>query len=350
MNGLKLREIFVGAALMFGAAAVCWAAAGSGYHLLHTYKFGPAPGSKTEYFDYVTADSAARRVYLGRGTAVEVMNADTGENLGFITGFQRQHGVAVAPEFNRGFITDGGAGTITIFDLKTMKKESTVTAQPDADCMLYDPASKDAFSMNGDSNSSTAVNAETGQFIKNIPLGGSPEFAVPDGMGHVYVNLADKDQIAVVDTKALDVTSRWPTAPEGHPTALAIDAEHHRLFSAGRSPQMLAIIDTGSGKVIQTFPIAAGTDAARFDPETALIFVSTIAGEIDVFHEDSPDKYTALDPIKTEYGAKTMGLDTKTHELFADTADFSAPTESANGRGGRRTAQPGTFRVLVFGK
>jgi len=120
------------------------------------------------------------------------------------------------------------------------------------------------------------------------------------------------------------------------------------LFSAGRSPQMLAIIDTDSGKVIQTFPIAAGTDAARFDPETKLVFVSTIAGEIDVFHEDSPDKYTALAPIKSEYGAKTMGLDTKTHEIFADTADFSAPTE--NGHGGRRMAQLGTFRVLVFGK
>jgi YVTN family beta-propeller protein len=337
------------AAVLLGAAAVTWAASGD-YHLLKTYKFGPAPGSKTEYFDYVTVDSAAGRVYLGRGTAVEVMNAANGESLGFIAGFQRQHGVAVAPEFNRGFITDGDAGTITIFDLKTLKKVSTVNAQPDADCMLYDPASKDAFSMNGDSNSSTAVNAKTGKVLKNIPLGGSPEFAVADGRGHVFANLADKDQIAVIDTKTLAVTSRWPTAPEGHPTAMAIDTERHRLFSAGRNPQILDIIDADNGKVIQTFPVAAGTDAARFDPSTGLIFVSTIAGEINVFHEDSPDKYTALDQIKSEYGAKTMGLDTKTHELFSDTADFSAPTQPTNGRGGRRMAQLGTFRVLVFGK
>ncbi|MGH9572860.1 MAG: YncE family protein [Candidatus Acidiferrales bacterium] len=350
MKSSNLRVIFASAAILFGAVAVSWAAAGSGYHLLHTYKFGAALGSKTEYFDYVTVDSAARRVYLGRGTAVEVMNADTGESLGLIAGFQRQHGVAVAPEFNRGFITDGGAGTITIFDLKTLKKTGEVKAQPDADCMLYDPASKDAFSMNGDSNSSTTMSAKTGEFIKNIPLGGAPEFAVSDGAGHVYVNLADKDQIAMIDTKTLAVTSRWPTAPEGHPTALAIDAEHHRLFSAGRNPQVLAIINTENGKVIRTFPIAAGTDAARFDAETKLIFVSTIAGEIDVFHEDSPDKYTALDPIKSEYGAKTMGLDTKTHEIFADTADFSAATQPATGRGGRRMAQLGTFHVLVFGK
>ena len=341
--------ICVGAGAVLFGAAVTWAAS-SGYRLLKTYKFGPAPGSKTEYFDYVTVDSAAGRVYLGRGTAVEVMNAANGENLGLITGFQRQHGVAVAPEFDRGFITDGGAGTITIFDLKTLKKLRTVNAQPDADCMLYDPVSKDAFSMNGDSNSSTAVDAKTGEMLKNIPLGGSPEFAVADVRGHVFANLNDKDQIAVIDTKTLEVTSRWPTAPEGHPTALAIDTEHRRLFSAGRNPQILAIINADNGKVIQTFPIAAGTDAARFDPLTGLIFVSTIAGEIDVFHEDSPDKYTALDPIKSEYGAKTMGLDTKTHELFLDTAEFSAPAQPTTGRNKRRMAQIGTFRVLVFGK
>jgi len=349
MKNRNLR-ILGTAALVFLGSFVSMAAAQSGYHLLKTYKFGAAPGAEFEYFDYVSVDSAARRVYLGRGTAVQVINADTGMSLGFVSGFQRQHGVAVAPEFNRGFISDGGAGTITIFDLKTLKRISDVKAQPDADCMLYDPASKYAFSMNGDSSSSTVVNARTGEVVKNIPLGGSPEFAVADGKGKVFANLADKDQIAVIDTKTLDVTSRWPTRPVGHPTALAIDTEHDRLFSAGRNPQNLAIIDADNGKIIQTFPIAAGTDAARFDPATGMIFVSTIAGEIDVFHEDSPDKYTALDPIKSEYGAKTMGLDTKTHQLFLDTADFSAPSAPVNGRGGRRMAQLGTFHVLVYGK
>lgn len=348
MKSSNLRILSVAAIVLVGSAISF--AAESGYHLLKTYKFGAAPGAKSEYFDYVTVDSAARRVYLGRGTAVQVLNADTGASLGFITGFQRQHGVAVAPEFGHGFITDGAAGTITIFDLKTLKKINDVKAQPDADCMLYDPASKYAFSMNGDSNSSTVVNAKTGEVVKNIPLGGSPEFAVADGKGKVFANLADKDQIAVIDTKTLEVTSRWPTAPDGHPTALAIDSEHHRLFSAGRSPQNLAIIDADNGKVIRTFPIAAGTDAARFDSASGIIFVSTIAGEVDVFHEDSPDNYTALDPIKSEYGAKTMGLDTKTHEIFLDTADFSAPSAPTNGRGGRRMAQLGTFHVLVYGR
>lgn len=350
MKRSHLRMMCGAAVMLFGAGMVSMAAS-SGYHLLNTFKFDAAPGAKTEYFDYVTVDSDAGRVYLGRGSAVQVIDARDGKSIGFVDGFQRQHGVALAPEFNRGFISDGSAGTITIFDLKTLKTVSTVKAENDADCMVYDPVSKNAFSMNGDSNSSTVVNAKTGEVVKTIPLGGAPEFAVADGKGMIYANLADKDVIAAIDTKTLEVKSRWPVAPEGEPTALAIDREHRRLFSAGRKPQTLAILDADSGKVIQTFPIAAGTDAAAFDPATGMIFVSTIEGKIDVFHEDSPDKYTALDPIDSEYGAKTMGIDTKTHQLFLDTADFSAPSApAANGRGGRRAAQLGTFRALVYGK
>jgi DNA-binding beta-propeller fold protein YncE len=340
---------FAGAALCCAAAAFSQAGS-SGYHLLHTYKFDAAPGATTEYFDYVTVDPDARRVYLGRGTAVEVMDADSGANLGFIPGFTRQHGVAIADEFNHGFISDGSAGKITVFDLKTLKPVTTVKADPDTDCMVYDPASKNAFSMNGDGNSSTVVNAKTGELVKTIPLGGAPEFAVADGKGTIYANLADKNVIAAIDTKTLDVKSRWPVAPAGAPTALAIDREHRRLFSAGRNPQTLVILDADSGKVIQSFPISAGTDAAGFDPATGLIFVSTIEGNLHIFHEDTPDKYSVIDTVKTEYGAKTMGVDTKTHQVYLDTADFSAPVAGTNGRGGRRTAVPGTFRVLVYGK
>lgn len=350
----KIRGAAAGAALLATvlAAAAMTYAAGSGYHLLHTYMFGAAPGSNGEYFDYVTVDSAARRVYLGRGTAVQVLNADTGESLGFISGFKRQHGVALAPAFNRGFISDGTAGTITIFDLKTLMKTGEAKAEPDTDCMVYDPASKQAFSMNGDSMSSTVVNAQTGEVVKTIPLGGSPEFAVADGKGMIYANLADKNEIAAIDTKTLEVKSRWPVAPAGGPTALAMDAQHRRLFSAGRNPAMLAILDADTGKVIQTFPITAGTDAAAFDPATGMIFVSTLAGHIHVFHEDSPDKFSVVDDVMTQYGAKTMGLDTKTHALFLDTADFGAPAAPAQpgGRGGRRAPEAGTFRVLVYGK
>ncbi len=165
--------------------------------------------------------------------------------------------------------------------------------------MVYDPASKNAFSMNGDSHNSTGVNAKTGEVVKTIDLGGAPEFAVADGKGMIYACISDKNEIAAIDTRSLAVKSRWPVAPAGSPTALAVDREHRRLFTAG-------------------------TDAAAYDPESGMIFVSTIEGSIHIFHEDSPDKFSVVDTVKTEYGAKTMGLDAKTHHLFLDTADFSA--------------------------
>jgi len=262
--------------------------ADSGYHLLETYPFGAAPGSTSEYFDYIIVDSAARRVYLSRGTAVEVMNADTGAEVGYIGQFKRQHGVAIAPEFGRGFISDGTAAQVTIFDLKTLKTLGQAKADPDTDCIVYDPASKRVFTMNGDSHSSTVIDAKTGMVIGTIDLIGSPEFAVADGKGMIYANLANKDEVAAIDTRTMEVKSRWPTAPSGGSTALAMDREHRRLFSAGRKPQVLVIMDADSGKVIQSFPITAGTDAVAFDPEKKLIFVSTQEGKIHIFHDAPP--------------------------------------------------------------
>ena len=180
--------------VLFGSLAIALAA-DSGYHLLNTYAFGTAPGSTTEYFDYVTVDSAARRVYLSRGTAVQVIDADSGASIGFISGFKRQHGVALVPEFNRGFISDGTQAKIVIFDLKTLKTVGEAKSDPDTDCVVYDPESKNVFSMNGDSHNSTVVNAKTGDVVKTIDLGGAPEFAVADGKGMVYANIEDKNEI-----------------------------------------------------------------------------------------------------------------------------------------------------------
>lgn len=318
---------------------VC-ALAQDNYHRLQTYHFGAAPGSTSEYFDYVTVDPAARRVYLSRGTAVQVIDADSGASIGTITGFKRQHGVALAPELGHGFITDGNLATITVFDLKTLERLATVKADPDADCVVYDPATQRVLSMNGDGNSATVADGKSGQLIGTVALGGAPEFAVADGKGTVFANLADKNQIVAIDTRSLQVKSRWATAPEGEPTALAIDREHRRLFSAGRKPQQLIVMDADSGHIIKAFPISGGTDAAAFDPQTATVFVSTRDGKLHLFHEDSPDSFREMGTVTTEYGAKTMGLDSKTHRVFLDTADFS---------GAKRTAVPGSFRVLVYG-
>lgn len=326
-------------------------AATNSYHLINKYSFGAAEGSTREYFDYITVDSAARRVYLSHDTEIKVLDADSGKLIGNITGLKQDHGVAIASEFGRGFISDGAQGKVIIFDLKSLQATGEVDADKGADCVIYDPSSKHVFVMDGGLHNATVIDPKAGTVVGKIDLGGGPEFAVADGKGTIYINLEDKNEIVAVDSNSLNIKSRWPVAPAGGPTALAMDIQHHRLFSAGRDPQMLVVVDSGSGKVLQSFAISGGVDAAAYDSETGLIFASTREGMVHVFHEDSPDKFSEAETIKTELGAKTMGLDAKTHRLFLDTADFEpAPAPTADRPHPRGTAIPGTFHVLVYGR
>ena len=337
------RQVLLGSALLLGGLAAARAA--ESYHLLKKYPLPAAEGSTREYFDYITVDAAARRVYLSHGTEIKVIDADSGSVVGTIGGLKQTHGVAIASEFGRGFITDGGQGKVIIFDLQTLKVTGEAKADKDADSVAYDPASKRVFVMNGDPNSATVIDAKSGSVVGTIALGGGPEFAVADGKGTLFVNIEDKSELVAIDSNTLKIKSRWPLAPAGAPTALAMDTEHRRLFSAGRKPQNLVVLDADSGKVIQSFPITAGVDAAVFEPETGLIYVSTREGFVHIFHEDAPDKYSEVEKVKTELGAKTMGLDTKTHNILVDTADFKAASGSD-----RPQAVLGTFHVLVYGK
>ena len=336
-------QITFGTALLLGGIGAVRAA--ESYHLLKKYAIGQAEGATREYFDYITVDSAARRVYLSHGTEIKVIDADNGSAVGAIGGLKQTHGVAVASEFGRGFITDGAQGKAIMFDLKTLKVIGEAKADKDADSVAYDPASKRVFVMNGDPNSATVIDAKTGDAVGTIALGGGPEFAVADGKGTVFVNIEDKSELVAIDSNTLKIKSRWSLAPAGAPTALAMDTAHRRLFSAGRKPQMLVVLDADSGKVIQSFPITAGVDAAVFEQETGMIFVSTREGFVHIFHEDTPDKYSEVEKVKTELGAKTMGLDTKTHNIFVDTADFATAAGSD-----RPQAVLGSFHVLVYGK
>lgn len=350
MNACGMRRISMCLTLLLlGSFAMAKPPQGT-YRLLHQYSFGAAEGSTREYFDYITVDSAARRVYLSHGTEVIVMDADKGTLIGNITGLKQVHGIAIAQEFGRGFISDGAQGKVILFDLKTLKVTGEVKAENDADCVIYDPASKQVFSMNGDSHNSTVIDARRGEVVETIALGGAPEFAVADGKGKIYLNLEDKNEVVAIDSKTRAILSRWPVAPAGGPTALAMDTRHGRLFSAGRNPAMLVVMDADNGKVVQSFPISAGVDAAAFEPATGLLFVSTREGMIHILHEDTKDRFSEVEAVKTEYGAKTMGLDTKTHHVFVDTADFSpAPAATAAQPNPRPTAIPGTFRVLEYG-
>jgi DNA-binding beta-propeller fold protein YncE len=335
---------------LLGAVALA-SPPGPGYHLIKKVSLGAAPGGG-EYFDYVTVDSAARRVYLSHGAEVKVLDADNFSVVGTISGLKRCHGVVVLPELGKGFITDGDAATVAVFDLKTLKITGEIKSFPDTDSITYDPASKLIFTFNGDSKNSTVIDPVKETVVKVIDMGGAVEQPVADGKGTLYDNNEEKSDVAVLDTHTLTVKARWPVAPAGGPVAITMDGEHRRLFSSGRDPQFLVMMNADNGKIIQSLPISSGVDANVFDPETGLLFVSTRVGKLHIFHEDSPDKLTEVATLETEFGAKTMNIDPKTHNLFLTTANFgpapTAPTKENPEM--ERTPIPGTFHVLIYGR
>ena len=323
-----------------------------GYHLIKKVPFGAAEGSTNEYFDYITVDPAARRVYLSHGTEVKVLDADTANVVGNITGFKRDHGVALAPELNRGFVSDGGAAQVVVFDTKTLKKIGQVKADDDADSILYDPASKRIFAFNGEPHSATVIDPANATAVATIPLGGQPEQAVTDGMGTIYDNVESTNEVIAIDSRALKVKSRWKVAPGGQPVSIAMDRQHKRLFIGCRNPKVLVVMDAENGKIIgQPFPIGDRVDTTIYDPETGMVASSTREGTIHIMHEDSPDKLSVVETVKTEFGAKTMGFDPKTHNLFVDTSDFDpAPPKTEKQPNPQPVAKPGTFRLLIYGR
>ncbi|HYW41916.1 MAG TPA: YncE family protein [Bryobacteraceae bacterium] len=336
--------------LLLGTCVLAFQPRG-GYHLLKKIPFGAAEGGG-EYFDYIFFDAAARRVYLSHGTEVKVLDADSNVVVGTITGLKRDHGVAVVPESGRGFISDGDAGQAVIFDLKTFKTIGQVKADSDADSILYEPVSKRIFVFNGDPNSATVIDPAKGTVVATLPLGGAPEQAVADGKGMIYDNLEDKNEVIAIDSRTLKITARWPVAPAGQPVAMAMDRQHRRLFIGCRNPKLFIVMNADNGKIIgQPFPIGGRVDSNVFDPETGLAAASTGDGTIHIFHEDSPDKFSVVETVATEYGAKTMALDPKTHNLLVDTADFDPPgAATAKQPNPQRRPKPGTFRLLIYGR
>ncbi|MGD0437122.1 MAG: YncE family protein [Bryobacteraceae bacterium] len=320
----------------------------SGYRQVKKISIGGEGG-----WDYLIADAAGGRVYVSHGAEVDVVDSKKGEVVGKISGLHGVHGIALAPEFGRGFISNGQTGGVTIFDLKTLNKiGEDVPAGTNPDAIIYDPASKRVFAFNGRSSNATAIDAEKGTVAGTVTLEGKPEFAAADGRGHVYVNIEDKGAVFDIDSKKLTVEHKWPIAPCEDPSGMAIDAKNRRIFS-GCGNQMVAIIDADSGKVVATPPIGRGIDATAFDPGTGFLLNSCGAGDgaLSVIHEDSPDKFTVVEDVKTQRGARTMALDTLTHHVFLAVADLAAaPAAPAGGGRARPTAVPNSFSLLEFGR
>lgn len=299
----------------------------SGYHIV---KRVAIPG--TGGWDYVTVDEAGRRVYIAHATQVEVLDADTDALVGTIPNTPGVHGVAVASEFGRGFVSAGKSDSVIIFDLKTLSKLGEVKVGKKPDAIIYDPATKHVFVMNGDSDNTTVINAADGKVVGTIDLGGGPEFAVADGKGNVYINLEENAETVHIDSNTLKVLHHWPLAPGKTATALAFDPQTRRLFAGCRGGQLMVVLDADNGKVITTASIGERVDAAAYDPATKLVFQSTGDGKVAIFHQDSADAYTLLENFVTNPGSKTMGLDPKTHNLFV-------PANLG-----------GTFTILVLGQ
>jgi DNA-binding beta-propeller fold protein YncE len=312
----------------------------SGYQLVKTI---PLPGEG--FWDYVGVDSDARRIYVSHGTKVLALDADSFAVVGEIPDTQGVHGIAVAPEFGRGFTSNGRAATSTIFDLKTLKTLSTVNTGRNPDAIAYDDVSKRVFTFNGASKDATAFAAADGKVAGTIALNGKPEFAAVDGKGKVYVNIEDTSELVEIDTKELKILHRWPLAPCESPSGLSMDRKSRRLF-AGCENKLMAVVDADTGKVIATPAIGQGVDATAYDPGTGFALSSNGEGTLTVVKQDGHDNYSVLDNVTTKKSARTMGLDLKTHNVVLPAADFLPPKPGER----RGEMKPGSFVLLVVSR
>lgn len=298
-------------------------------------------------WDYLTVDPQTHRLFVPRSTHTQVIDAESGKVLADIPGQKIAHGVAIVPEVGRGFISDGGGdGAVVVFDLKTYAILGKIAAQPDADGIIFDPASKRVLVVSGDKGVLMSfppdIDPGSGKIDQPIELGGSPEFLASNGAGKVYVNLMDKNEVAVVDLKAGKVIARWPVAPGGAPVGMSIDTKKKQLFIGCRKPQKLIVMSTEDGKVLADLPIGAGVDATKIDGGQA--FASCRDGSLAVAKETSPGKFEIVQTVKTPPGARTMGVDSTMHKIYLPTAEFEEPKP---GETGRPKTKPETFMIVV---
>jgi len=323
-------------------AATAFAA--EGYKVVSKIKIGGSGG-----WDYVAIDSANRRLYASHGTVVEVVDPDAGKVVGQITGLHGVHGIAIAADLNKGFITNGQSNSVTVFDLKTLAKMGEPAAGKNPDAVCYEPKTKRVFAMNHTGNDATAIDAKSLEIVATFPLGPAPEFCAVDGAGKVYVNLEDSSEVLEIDAAKPTVTRRISLAPAEGPSGLAIDVKGKKLFSVCGGSKTMAVIDIPSWKVISTPPIGAGPDAAGFDPGAGLAFSSNGDGTLTIV-KPMNGKYEAVDTVTTVRGARTMTVDDKTHKVYLLAAEYGPAPPPKDGKKGRPPVLPDSFGVLVVGK
>ncbi|HEY1859361.1 MAG TPA: YncE family protein [Gemmataceae bacterium] len=289
-------------------------------------------------WDYLTFDAAAKRLYIARNNRVMVVDAEKGKLIGEVPETQGIHGVALVPDLNRGFTSNGGDASVTVFDLKTLKETARIKVGKRPDALVYDPATGRVFTMNAGDSTASAIDVKTEKVAGTVDLGGKPEAVVSDEKGHIYVNIENKNEIVDIDADKLKVVHRWPVGPGEEPAGLAIDRAKRRLFATCHNEKMI-VLDADSGKVLGTPAIGKGTDACVFDADAGLAFSSNGDGTLTIVKDDGKGKFEVVDNVKTQQGARTMALDPNTHKIYLATAKPKP--------GERRAFEPDSFVVLV---
>ncbi|HUA20596.1 MAG TPA: hypothetical protein VMB25_17730 [Bryobacteraceae bacterium] len=324
--------------IFFTLTALCIAAEAPGYKLTKHYSI-PGDGG----FDYVVFDSSANRVYFSHGTEVDVVDANSGKLLGKVEDTPGAHGIAIVPALHRGFTTNGGDNTVSVFDTNTFKTIKKIAVDKDPDFILYDSHSKRVLVCHGDSAQITAIDPAKEAVIGKIDLGGGAEAAVTDGKGNGFANLEEEAEVVHFDPQGLTVKHKYPITGCKTPTGLAMDTINDRLFIGCRS-KVLAVMDATSGKVITTLPIGTRVDAVAYDADNKMVFASNYDGTISVIRQKGPNQYESAGDIKTQESAKTMAIDPKTKRLFLTAAQMVPPPP---GQKGRPKPKPGSFTLLV---
>ena len=325
---------------------ICATALGEdAYHFVTQIPIGGEGG-----WDILTIDSPVSRLYLSHATKVVVVDLNTNTVTGEIADTPGVHAFVAVPEVQRGFSSNGKESKSSVVDLTTLKTTSKINTGSNPDAVVYEPRHGEVYIFNHTGNSATVINSKTATVSATIPLGGTPEFAAVDqAAGRVYCNIEDKSDVAVIDADKHEVVARWSLSPGEEPTGIALDAAHHRLFAACHN-KILVMLDTNTGKVIATVPIGAGVDGCAFDDVTQLAFTSCGDGTTTIAKEETPQKLTVVETLKTEPGARTMALDPKTHRIYLPTAQFQPPPSPSPGASpGRASVVPNTLKLLVYG-
>ena len=324
-------------------AAVLPAMAQGAFKVQDTWKIGGDGG-----WDYLTSDSAAKRLYVTHGGRVEVIDSATGKSIGAITGLKGTHGVALDDAGKYGYISDGGANEVVVFDRTTLQKVTSIPAGTNPDGIAFEPVTKTVWAFNGRSKDATVIDTATQKVVATVPLPGKPEFPVADGKGMVFDNIEDMNEIVRLDAKSSKITATWSISPCVSPSGLAIDRKGRRLFAVCGENKM-AVVDANTGKVIATPAIGNGPDAASYDPKRKLAFSSNGEGTVTII-DASDGSYKVLQNLPTQQGARTMTLDTATGRIYVVTAQFGPRPEATESNPRPRPAIiPDSFTVIVAG-